>query len=122
MARRALCGFVIAVKLGSVQRAREGAAADQLARLGMLGEELRQRGGDVLEDLAGVVVGERGQDADVGDEELVFVAAALALFLFSRYPDHREARERRVALEQRFDRRWNRLFHGFSVRGFGFAS
>src|SRR3954469_25363369 len=63
----------------SMQRTREGAAADERARLGMFGEKLRQRGGDVLEDLARIVVSERRQDAHVRDEELVVVAAARAM-------------------------------------------
>src|ERR1051325_8009267 len=88
----------------------------------MLGEQLRERGSDVLEDLAGVVVGERGQDAYVGDEELILVAGARAVVRNILQTAHRKPCERRIALEQRFDRRWNGLFHGSSVRGFGFAS
>src|SRR6185295_13398704 len=76
------------VRCTSVQRAREGAAADQLARLGMLGEKLRQCGGDVLEDLARIVVSERGQDAHVGNEELVLVAAARAMIRNILQPAH----------------------------------
>src|SRR3954466_10639639 len=106
----------------SVKRAGEGAAADQRARFGMLRQKLRQRGGDVLEDLARIVVSERGQDAHVRDEELVFIAAARAMIGNVLQTAHREAGKRGIALEQRFDRRWNRLFHGFSVRGFRCAS
>jgi hypothetical protein len=62
-----------------VQGARERASAQQLGSVGLLGKEIRQRGGDLLENLAVLLVGERGRNANVGDEQLAVVAAARAV-------------------------------------------
>src|SRR5207248_1825575 len=69
---------VNAAECDLVQGAGESAPAEKLGDFGMLGEEVRERAGDFLEDLAVLLGGERRQDADVRDEELVVVAAARA--------------------------------------------
>src|SRR5688572_3484229 len=98
----------------------EGTAADQLARLRMLGEQVRKRGGDLLEDFAVLIFGKRRRDTDVRDEKLALVAGAGAVVGYVVETAHREAGERRVALEERLNRRGDQLLHGSSVRTYLF--
>ena len=85
---------------GLVQGAGEGTPADEVGRLGVLGEQIGERSRDLLEDLAVLVVGERSQDADIRDEKLAFVAAARAAVGNVAQAADREARQRRIALEE----------------------
>src|SRR5688572_22081225 len=57
-----------------MQGAGEGAAAEDVTRLGLGLEQLGERLGDVLEDLAVLLGREPRGNADVADEELVVVA------------------------------------------------
>src|SRR6266850_954291 len=72
-----------------VQGPCKGSSPQQLRSVRLLLEELGQGARDVLEDLAVLLRGEPRHDADVGDEELVVLAA------------HRKSPEFRAALEER---------------------
>src|SRR5437879_5904925 len=70
----------------------EGAAAQQLGGLGLVLHELAQRGGDLVDQLPGLLAVERRMAGDVREGEVLL---------------HREAAERGVSLEQRLHRRVN---------------
>src|SRR5438874_13052636 len=58
-----------------VQRSCEGTPPEELGGVRLLFEELGERPSDVLENLAVLLRGEPRRDADVGDEQLVVLAA-----------------------------------------------